>query len=702
LENEIEVLKSADLIREVVLREQLYLTFKKKFYFADEVIFGKEQPFKLEIADPQQIHNTTIWEFSYIGKEWLIKPKFGDAFQVKNDQWYQYKGLRFKLINNDSILIKDKKAKSQLEYILHLTNPNQSVLDYKKRIDIKQVGKQSTVISLSVDDSHYGRGNSFLSSLIRIYNQQGLNDKNLTTANTMDFLNERLSVVERDLRAVEGSVEVFKRTNRVTEVSEQAKAYMDMAKTIDQKKAEQETQVNIINALEKEIDNQSNNPRLVPNTLGVADPSAAILIEQHNNLVLQRERIASLAGPKNPALADLDNQVKEVRLNLLENVRNLRNANLLALNDVRAQDRKLNSKLLTIPALEKQLLEISRDRNVKQQIYLFLLQKREESAIALASSVIDSRSVETPRGLKKVRPLSSLIYGSAITLGLFLALIPILLIDFFDDKVGSVREVVEKSRLPFLGELNHVKNLDFPIAITSQNRDVISEQIRAIRTNISFTGKGSQVKNIMVTSHIPGEGKSFTSLNIAASYALLGKKVAVLEFDLRRPRLMKNLGLTAKKGISNYLSGQISLEEIIIRVTPELGQNLHLIPSGPIPPNPSELILGDGMYRLMQELDLQYDFVIIDTPPFSLVTDAILLKQYANITIVVLRQGFSNKDSYRDINDKLKNKQDDLIYTILNGVNKHQRYSYYASKYNQYGYGYGYGYGSENKGYFES
>jgi capsular exopolysaccharide synthesis family protein len=275
------------------------------------------------------------------------------------------------------------------------------------------------------------------------------------------------------------------------------------------------------------------------------------------------------------------------------------------------------------------------------------------------------------------------------------------LIDFLDDKVGSVREIIERSKLPFLGEQNHVKNLQSPIAITAKKRDVISEQIRAIRTNISFTGQGSSIKKILVTSHIPGEGKSFTSLNIAASYAILGKKVAVLEFDLRKPRLMKNLGLTSNKGISNYLSGQATLDEIMLPLNTELGENFHIIPSGPIPPNPSELILGERMQYLIDELEKKYDYILIDTPPFSLVTDAILLKRYVDMTIVVLRQGYSSKESYRDINEKLRSDQDERIYIILNGVNRYQKYSYYSSKYSNYGYGYGYGYGVENDGYYD-
>lgn len=505
--------------------------------------------------------------------------------------------------------------------------------------------------------------------------------------------------MEKELQGVEFAVEQFKQSNRLTDVSEQAKLYMDMVKSIDIRKAEQETQVNIINALEKDLVAGAFNPRIVPSTLGVTDLSAARLIDQYNQLILERERVASTSGIRNPALTEYDNQIRELRLNLLENIRNLKSAYQIALNDVKSQDRKLNERLVNVPALERRLLEISRDRNVKQQIYLFLLQKREESAIALASSVTDSRTIEQPRPSKKVKPNTPMIYGFGLLGGLFLALIPIILIDVFDNKVGSPNEIARKCQAPLIGELNHVKQLTNPIQVGDRKRSVIAEQIRAIRTNISFTGKGSQIKTILITSHIPGEGKSFCSLNIAASYALLDKKVAVLEFDLRRPRLLKNLALTSVKGISNYLSGQSAFEEIPIVIDGYQG-NLHILPSGPIPPNPAELILSQRMKDLQEALLSRYDYILIDSPPFSLVTDAMLLRQYVDLTIVVLRQGYSHKDAYGVINERfLPESVNSPAYIILNGVNRHSRYSYYNSKYayGAYGYGYGYNYGYVNK-----
>jgi tyrosine-protein kinase Etk/Wzc len=704
LENEIEVLKSADLLREVVLKEQLYITVKKERYFADLTTYGEDQDFFLEISNPDTIRYTQQWKLIMEENQAQLQTS-PDALKldIKFGSWYYSEGIRFRLIPKKKTFIqKSQSSETKFRYGIFIFPVDKSAQEYKNRLDVKQVGKQSTVISLSVKDYHYERGNAFLRSLIKLYNQQGLNDKNLTTSNTIEFLEERLAVVEKELRMVESDVEQFKKLNKVTDVTEQSKMLMEMVSDIDKQKAIQQSQVNVITALEKELSNNQDNPKMVPSTLGVTDISAASLIEKHNQLLQQRERIISLAGKQNPLLIDLNNQVSQIRKDLLENISNLKKAYSIELGDIIARDKKISEKLVNVPALEKQLLEISRDRNVKQQIYLFLLQKREESAIALASSVTDGRTVESPRASKQVKPRPAMTYGLAMLVGLLLAMIPMVLIDFFDDKVGGSRELAQKCLAPMIGEMNYIKKISKPIQIGHNSRDVISEQIRTIRTNISFTGNGNKVKTILITSHIPGEGKSFSSLNIAASYALLEKKVVVLEFDLRKPRLLKNLGLTSTKGISNYLSGQDILDDMLLSVD-GYKEKLFVLPSGPIPPNPSELILGKKMKELISDLSEKFDYIIIDSPPFSVVTDSLLLKQYADITIVVLRQGYSTKEAFREINEKIVYKEKKGVYVLLNGINKHIKYSYYSSKYTSgYGYGYGYGYREEaSKEYYD-
>jgi tyrosine-protein kinase Etk/Wzc len=691
LENEIEVLKSIDLIEEVIRKNNLNIYLKEIGYFSDRTIYDREQPFNVEILNPDEVTSDIEWEIITQSDPnfLLLKTKYSEN-QLRLKKWYKSGKINFRFLPNEHFI--SPQTLISKSFKISIINPKKAAQAYKRQLQVKQLGRLTTVIQLSIQDLNYDRGTTFLHSMIEIYNQQGLKDKNQTTANTIDFLKERLSVVEDELKEVEGAVENFKRINKVTSVSSEANIYLDLAKDLDKQKAEQETKVNIVNALEKELIDNRNNPKLVPSTLGIIDPSLSVLIESHNNILLQRERFVKLAGNKNPGLEDLNNQVDNLRRSLLENVKNLRTSYDIALSDITSKDKQLNTRLNSIPLLEKQLLEISRDRNVKEQIYLFLLQKKEESSITLASSVIDSRTIEKPRGITKVKPKPKLIYLTALSIGLIIALIPMLLIDFFDTRVAGRKEIESKCMAPLVGEINYISKMNSAIQMKSNSRSVVSEQIRAIRSALSFTGKGLGQKVILITSHQAGEGKSFTSINLAASYALLNKKVVVLEFDLRKPRLLKNLGLKAENGISNILSGQSHISSVLVEI-PDFNGNFFVLPSGPIPPNPAELILSLQMPKLIDELKEKFDYVIIDSPPFSLVTDANLLRQFTDATIIVLRQGYSFKEAYNEINFQVTQSPEKGIYTILNGVNKSWKYSYYAAKYND-SYGYGYGYSS--------
>jgi capsular exopolysaccharide synthesis family protein len=509
-------------------------------------------------------------------------------------------------------------------------------------------------------------------------------------SNTIAFLTERLEVVERELKGVEGQVENFKRANKITNVSSEAEAYLEMAKEIDRLNADQQTRVNIIKGLEKELIQNQHNPRLVPSSLGIPDPSLTALIERHNQLVLARDRMIEKAGALNPGSVDLDIQVKDIRERLLENVKNLKGSYETALRDINEENRILTGKLSNIPALEKNLIQISRDRNVKEALYMFLLQKREESAVALASTVKDSRIIEDARSMGQIKPNKIKILATAAAIGILLPILFLLIRDFFDNKVGSRKEIEAKCKAPLVGEISYIRNMTGPIEITPKSRSLVSEQIRGIRTGLSFTGQGDKAKTILVTSHLPGEGKSFTSLNLGASYALLNQKVVILEFDLRKPRLMRNLGLTSDQGISNYLTREIDIDSLLVEV-PGYNGNFWVMPTGPIPPNPSELILSPNMKIMMDALLARFEHVIIDSPPFSVVTDATLLQQYADLGLIILRQGYTDKDAYKDVNNRLQQFPDFPIYLVLNGVGRTAKYSYYGSKFGEsYGYGYGY------------
>jgi tyrosine-protein kinase Etk/Wzc len=678
VENEIEILKSYDLMEAVVSRLQLFTSIKHTGRIRDVDVFADDLPFKLVVTNPQLIQQAQRWKVKdtingivFEGNN--TKPVFiayGQTFASNNISFSPvqepaYTGSRFN------------------EYNVSLSPIGDAALDFSRKLTVDAASKVATVINLEMKDANYKRAVATLQSLINIYNIQGIEDKNRVTDNTVNFLTDRLVGVTRELQGVEGSVEKFKSENRVTDLSSDAQQYLDLSQQVDIQKAQQQTQMNIVSALEKDLLENENNPKLVPSTLGINEPSLGILIEKHNALVLQQERMQQVSGPKNPGLIDLQGQIKEIRSRLITNVANLKTAYSISLNDIARKDGQLNSRIRTVPLLERKLVQITRNQNVQEQLYAFLLQKREEAAITRASNIEDSRTILRARSLGKVAPKTSMVWAFGLLLGLLIPVSVIGFRDFMNNKIGDIDEIQQQMDIPVLGTIPHIKKMKNPIVINSHSRSAAAEQIRNIRTAISYTGIGKTVKTILVTSFQPGEGKSFASLNLGVAYALLGKRTVILEFDLRKPRLTKNMNLVAKKGISNILAGKAVLDDLLIEI-PDHDGNLFVLPAGSLPPNPAELISGINMPELIQQLEEQFDFIIIDSPPLNVVTDASLLQKFADITVVVLRQNYTLKAVYSKLSQRATQHPDQPIYIVLNDTGRKKRYE------DRYGYASGY------------
>lgn len=695
VENEIEVLKSYDLMEEVVRRERLNISFSVEGHIRDIPLFGSEIPFQLELLSPDSVFTTLHWIITMVPQQIAITNGKDRISTVKYGNIYSLDGIRFRLMPNDTYLNSTKKEKQTSGSFFTILFPiNTATGLFNHKLSVGAVSKQASVVNLTINDAHVERARTVLATLIDIYNRQGLDDKNKVTANTIDFLNERLKAVAVDLQGVEGQVQQFKSTNQITDISADAQQFMDMAKDIDMQRAESQTRMNIISALETEILINQDNPGLVPSTLGIQETSLASLVEKHNSLILEKERIEKNReiGPKNPLLIDLQQQVQEARRKLLSNVRSLKEAYQITLDDISRKDAQLKGRIRNMPQLEQKLVEIKRNQNVEEQLYAFLLQKREEAAVTLASNIPDSRTIVKARGLGAVSPKSTMIWVVALLLGLLTPLLIMILGDFLNNKVGDIAEVEQKTRVPVLGMVSHIRKIKSSIVISEKSRSIVSEQIRTLRTALGFTGKGKDIKKILVTSSQPGDGKSFISINLAASYALLGKKTVLVELDLRKPHVGKYLDITSPQGVSGILAGKTKLDDVLVEI-PGFKKQLVLLPAGYLPPNPSELISTVKMTEMIQELEKRFDYIIIDTPPFGLVTDAVLLQQYVDITLAVLRQGHTNKDVYDQLNQRIYQNPAYPLYIVLNGVGWRKRY--------QRGYGYGkYGY-SYGKGYFE-
>lgn len=688
VENEIEVLKSYDLMEDIVDTLQLYVSVKKVDRVKDFSVFGDEIPFTLEIINPEAIKQTIYWRITDTVNALLFQSE-NDKHPVllKYGKAYRSGGISFRFM---PVKREKKTDNSTNNYKIDINSPGETTLLYSKRLSVDAASKLATVINLEIKDANKKRAASILQELIAVYNHKGMETKNRLTENTIDFLTERLNDVANELRGVEGTVEKFKSANKVTDLSSDAEQYLAVSQQVDAQKAENQTQLNIISALERDIQLNEDNPQIVPSTFGIKDASLSLLIEKHNELVLQKERTQEKSGPKNPLLIDQQNQIKELRSRLLTNVHNLKQAYTISLDDISRKDAQMSNRIRNVPQLEKKLVQITRNQNVQEQVYAFLLQKREEAAVSRVSIIEDSKTIVSARSIGLVSPKREIIWALSILIGIMLPVALITLKDFMDNKIGDIEQVQQRTNLPILGAISHVKKLISSIVITSNSRSAVAEQIRNIRTAIGFTGKGDGVKSILVTSFQMGDGKSFVSLNLAASYALLDKKTVILEFDLRRPHITKALGINATEGITSILSGKSTPDDLLIEI-PGFNSNLFLLPAGYIPPNAAELISGPKMACLIKTLQERFDHIIIDTPPFTVVADATLLQQYADITLMVLRQAYTSRDVYAELKQRSTRYPERPTYLLLNDVGKRKRYQ------RSYGYNYGKGYYHEEK-----
>ena len=692
VDNEVEVLHSYDLMDATVRKEQLFLDIKKEGKLTNRSVFGNEFPLNVRIANPDTIAGSLTWEVIQrkSDNKWWVKYK-ENLMPLTMGKWYSINGVIFQvdnspLIGKDSIIVNDDTTALENKYFFKFSSVSSAVNAYLAALNVQPVSKTASIISLELTDNNAKRAQKALSSLINIYKSQGLEDQKQVSTNTLDFLNGRLAIIERELQSVEGQVERFQTQNKITDIPTEGQIYLDQAKDVDQQKVQQETQLNILESLETSLQDNQDNDKMVTSASGILEPSLATLIQAYNQLVLERERQTTRLGPKNPITVDIANQVRNTRESLIGNITSLKKAYRITLDNINRKDAELSMRIKSMPTIQKNLVQIKRDQSVKEQLYFFLLQKKEEAAITLASTTADSRSIEQARNTGMVSPKKQLVIVLSFLLGLFLPAAIIYIRSLLNNKIGDKDEVEHGCNAPVLGEISYAKKEKSPIVVEKGSRSIIAEQFRVIRTNIGFTrNDGKEPQVILVTSHRPEEGKSFVSLNLAASFALLDKKVVVLEFDLRKPRLSQALKVVSEKGISNFLSNaNISLDSLLYEV-PDFNGDFSLLPAGPIPPNPAELILGPRMKIMMEELKKKFDYVILDTPPYSLVTDSSLLGIYADVNIVVLRHRFTFKFVLKELNKKMRENPAQGLYTIINRVGEGRSYMKYKN-YRNYGF----------------
>ncbi|HLL42572.1 MAG TPA: polysaccharide biosynthesis tyrosine autokinase, partial [Segetibacter sp.] len=677
LANEIEILKSASLMTRVVRAINLNTQYWTEGNVKRSEVYGNKS-FDYELLTPKDTTTgyTLVLRFNDKGNfkvegltnEWC-RP--GDVIHGRQGD-FKITGVQAGAIN------------PQYKYIIQWVPPFQMAGSLASALGIRQLSREATILNINVITEIQQKGLDILNELVRAYNNTIIENKNRVIENTVKFIDGRLILLTSELGKVEHGLQKYRQKNEIIDIQKQGENQSDELKNAYEKLGDQEIRLQVIDMLLRYISNPDKRFSMVPSSLGIEDPTLLALVTSYNQLQLEREEKLKIMPEANPVIQVLNSQVEKVRVSLLENLTNIRRATETLRNTVLSDYNNLRGRIRTIPSKERELLEIQRQQGIKEKLYLFLLQKREESAITVASSISNASAIDpaTSSGAP-VSPDRSGTYRLALIAGLLIPAGFIYLRELLNDKITDKADITSVTEIPIAGEIGHNKIGDRKLVVSEKDRSIISEQFRLTRTNLQFFITDKKNPVILVTSSIAGEGKTFTSMNLGGVWALANKKTVILELDLRKPKISKSLDLLDKKGISNYLIGQAHKEELPVLV--KNTNNLYVVPAGPIPPNPSELMLDEKMSELFTYLKANFDIIIIDSAPMGLVSDAKVLSRFADAIVFVVRQRYTPKKQLEFINELYVKKTFSHLSLLVNDVKLNGADAYY-----RYGYSYGY------------
>jgi tyrosine-protein kinase Etk/Wzc len=671
VENEIEILRTYTLMDKVVSRQQLTTRYYKATSFGEREIFNTSIRLIVEKPTALAYKDALTFTFPQPGKVTIN----GRVYPLNESVATPFGRLR--VFNRQPV------NANTLPVIVRIQTQNNAVRGFLRNMKAEPSSKASTVINLTLEDGVPERGEVVLNNLIEEYNQAAIADKNKMAANTLHFIEDRLDLISGELASVEKDVEQYKSSQGITDLSAQAQNFLTTVQQNDAQMNQVKIQLGALSDVERYLNNQTKAQGVAPATLGLADPVLLGLVTRLSDLELKREQIVRTTSELNPIVQTIDSQVNETRTRIAENVETMKRQLTTSQKQLLVNNGRLEGMIRTIPSKERILLNITRQQAIKNELYTYLLQKREETAVSFASTISDSRTIDPARSDDKpVKPVRQSIY---LLFGFFGLLIPIGFMatkDALNNRILRRGDVEELTQVPILGELMKSKKPD-PIVIRNRSQSVLAEQIRTIRTNLQFLrSETGQAQVLLFTSSISGEGKSFISLNLGASLALVGRRTVILEMDLRRPKIYKSLSIMQGGGISNFLSGTAQLTEIIQPIANH--ENYFVITSGPVPPNPSELLSSPRLAELIAQLKEQFDYILIDSPPIGLVTDAQLIAPLADATMYIVRHDLTPKMYVKQLDNWYRDHRFHKLNVILNAIGEGESY------YNSYSYsGYG-------------
>ena len=699
VDNEILIFKSNTLLTEVVNRLKLNTSYKTRQRLRKVDLYG-QNPFEVQLLDVDknqsvaldaqlQPDNSTV-KVSGV-KTWVGGNK------VSMEGWTAQLNDTVSTELGDVVITPTNfPGNENIKHntiSFHTSGLKGTVLGYLNKLNVDLADKKATIIQFSIKDESRQRAEDLINTLIDVYNEEAISDKNAMARSTSNFINDRLIIIEQELSGVDTKIEKYKKSQKLTDITSEAGMYISETSSFKQQNLSLENQLNLSKYIKQYLTDPANRGRLIPANTGVDDGNTERMISEYNTMLMKRDRLLKNSSDKNPVVMDLNSALFAMEQNIVRVIDNLIAGLELQMTNIRDREQQTERRLEAVPSQQKYVLSVARQQKIKEELYLFLLNKREENALTQAITQSNARVVDSARGSDNpVAPRGMIILAGCVMLGLILPTGVILLLTFMDNKVRS-RDDLEHIAMPMLGEIPQMPgktNTESELVVTEHSREAIVEAFRILRTNLDFMqqNKEDAMKVITFTSLSPDSGKSFISMNLAMSLAIAGKRVVLIDLDIRKSQLTQRLGLAHHAGVTNYISkGETSVSNLVVQS--QAHENMYMVGSGPIPPNPAELLLSDRLDDLIAQLKTEFDYVLIDNVPVSLVADAAIVNRFVDMTIYVMRAGMLNKRELPIIDDLYRSGRFKNMASILNGVKKNKRSKGYG-----YGYGYSYGYGN--------
>jgi capsular exopolysaccharide synthesis family protein len=677
IENEMEVIRSRSLMSEVVKTLHLYSYVKP----ASHKNLHLKAPIEVWVQNPETLQEVKDIPFEYVsGKKYVMF----DTKPILLNKWTStaYGTLYFH---------KTEASSTERAFIFTLINPKVVTKDFSARLEVSSPSKLSSIINLKLKDTSPSRAEKVLNELIDVYNKEALQDKNSLALNTLAIVDKRLEDLTLELDSIEKRIQSFRSTESAIDIGEQGKLFLQGVSTNDQRMTELNMELSGLEQVKGYVLSNSGRGSIVPSTIGIKDPVLAQLVETLYSKELEYERLKKTTAENNPTMLAIKDQVEKMKPGIVENIESRKNVLQAGKRNLSAATGAYTSVLQTIPKKEKELVEISRDLNIKKSLYSFLLQKREEAALSNSSAVTDSRVVDRAESsLKPVSPNKKVVYPVAIILALAIAVAFLVTREVFNKTILFRKEIENLTNIPVIGEIAFEK-ADDPIMLGNGKANLPAEQFRKLRASLPYLRLTGARKKILITSSISGEGKSFIAANFAMSLAITGKKVVLVECDMANPTLSEKLQQTQPIGFADYLLGRAEPEDIIKRSA--RNENLFFISAGTLPRNPSEVIMSEKVGELLTYLERFFDYVVLDSAPTGPTSDAYTLSPLCDATFFIIRHKFTPKLLVErlDENNKVNNLKNVAI--VFNGVGKRG--------FTGEGYGYGYGYAYSNNSYHQ-